>query len=242
MQQRVVVPERMDDPSLSEREHVQALRGLRRLNRWSGNAKAAWRPIHEVARFKARASNASDSCEADAPSLSVLDIATGAADVPIAICRYAAKHNIELSIDACDVRSTALDFARQSLPAKTPINLYSLDITAEPIDKQYDIVMCTTFLHHLSNEEATEVLAKMRQASRKRVIVVDLERGAMNWLQVWIACHALTRSAVVHFDGPQSVRAAFSIAEMEQMALEAGFTKYRLRRRWPCRFVFVGDP
>lgn len=229
MRERVLVPERMDDPTLSEREHIRALRGLRRINHWTGNARAAWLAIREVAQAN------------DEQPLSVLDVATGAADVPTQIYRYAAAHHVRLAIDACDVSSSALSFAQESLPKQTPINFYPLDITSDPIPEQYDVVMCTTFLHHLATSDAKEALLKMRQAARRRVIIVDLERGRLNWLLVWIACHIFSRSPVVHFDGPQSVRAAFTLNEMEQFAEEVGFRQYRLQRRWPCRFVFVGD-
>lgn len=228
MKQRVLIPEQMDDPGIAEEEHIRALRGLRRINWWTGNARAVWPPVREVTQKVSERT-------------SLLDIATGSADVPAAIHRYAANEDANLAIDACDASPTALSVAKSWLPPEINVELYPLDVVAEPIPKRYDVVMCTTFLHHLSSEDVTTVLQKMRQAARKRVVIVDLERGYLNWVLVWLACRLWSRSPVVHFDGPQSVRAAFTLDEMKQLATDAGFSHFRVRRYWPCRFVFVGD-
>ena len=229
MRERLLVPEKMDDPALPEAEHVHALRGLRRINRWTGNAMVAWQPIQELAESLGKR------------QLSLLDIATGSGDVPLQLLRYAAASGIQLGVDACDVSQTALDFARSSLPAGSRINLFQLDATSEPIPNEYDVVMCTTFLHHLSRADAATVLRKMRDAARKRVVIVDLERGVLNWLLVCFGCHLFSRSRVVHFDGPQSVRAAFTVSEIQILAQDLGFASLSVRRSWPCRFLLIGD-
>ncbi|MEM9657264.1 MAG: methyltransferase domain-containing protein [Planctomycetota bacterium] len=229
LKERLLLPERMDDPTLVESEHIHALRGLRRLNCWTGNAKAAWSPIRDLAATQAT------------QPLTLLDVATGAGDVPCRLLRYALSSGVPLEVHACDASRRALDFARHSFPTESTIRLFQLDVVAEPIPNRYDVVMCTTFLHHLSRDDALVTLRKMRNAARKRVVVVDLERAAVNWLQVWLGCQLLTRSRVVHFDGPQSVRAAFTMDEIWRLANHAGFSALRIHRQWPCRFVLVGD-
>jgi hypothetical protein len=41
------------------------------------------------------------------------------------------------------------------------IKLFQLDVVSEPIPTEYDVVMCTTFLHHLSRADALATLRKM---------------------------------------------------------------------------------
>lgn len=227
---RDLQPEVMDDPHLGRGQHFQALRGLERINRWTRNAKLAWRPLRELARSTGR------------DRLSVLDIGTGAGDVPIGLCRYAARSGISLEIDACDVSSQALEFARNKIePAGLPINLFPLDVLKEPVPRRYDLVMCATFLHHFTETQAVGILEKMRAAARHRVVVVDLIRSRLNWFQVWVATRLFSRSKVVHFDGPQSILAAFTPAEICGLAEQAGLENLEIRRSWPCRFVLVGE-
>ena len=47
----------------------------------------------------------------------------------------------------------------------------------------------------------------------------------------------LTRSPIVHVDGPLSVRAAFTVAEARQLAERAGLSGATIRRHWPQRFL-----
>src|SRR5207302_6310066 len=79
LQQRSLQPEIMDQPGLDEGRHVQALRGLERINFWSGSARILWAPIVRLVRQTGRS------------SLRLLDIAAGAGDVPIRLWRKARR-------------------------------------------------------------------------------------------------------------------------------------------------------
>lgn len=230
MQTRTLIPEQMDDPNLDRDEHLRALRGLRRINAWTRNASLVWQHVSKAAR------------ESSDRPLRLLDIATGAADIPIALLKMSASRGVKLKIDACDVSDQAIAFAtEQCSVAKVAIRLFRHDVLRDEIPDQYDVVMCSQFLHHLTDEDAEIVLRKMKSAATKRVVVVDLERGLANWCQVWFATRVLTRSKVVHFDGPQSIRAAFTVAEFKNLAQTVGFASFVIRRKWPCRFVLVGE-
>ena len=208
---------------------MQALRGLQRLNRWSGNAALAWRPIRELAR------------EQGTDRLRVLDMATGAGDIPISLWIAARQHGLELEIDAVDVSATALAFAAENCQAAgAEVRLFQLDALQDSMDQSYDLVMCSQFLHHFSADQAEEIIRKMVCLATSRVVIVDLVRSPLNWLTVWVASHTLSRSPVVHFDGPQSIRAAYTISEMSTIAQRAALTKFEIRKHWPCRFVLVG--
>ncbi|MEO8496506.1 MAG: methyltransferase domain-containing protein [Planctomycetota bacterium] len=230
MRNRVLIPEQMDDPELDRDEHARALRGLQRINRWTRNASLVWKYVSQVA------------CEVGDRPLRVLDIATGAADIPIALLKMSESRGVKLEIDACDFSDQAIAVATENCAvAKVGVRLFHHDILRDELPERYDVVMCSQFLHHLTNEDVALVLRKMKSAATKRVVAVDLERGLANWLQVWFATRVLSRSKVVHFDGPQSIRAAFTLAEFNSLVKQVGFASYELRRKWPCRFVLVGE-
>ncbi len=230
MKQRHLLPELMDDPSLNQQDHLLALRGLQRINRWTHMAGLAWQPIEELA------------CQHPGKTLRVLDIATGSADLPIQIWQRAQRASIKLEIEACDVSDQAVAFARENCRrARAPIHLFALDVLHDSIPAGYDIVLCSTFLHHLTNDQTLLVLDKMARAASRRVVAVDLVRGRLNWLQVWLACRLLSRSRIVHYDGPQSIRASYTPAEVDEIVRKLSFANYRITSHWPCRFVFVGD-
>jgi len=234
MKTRVLLPELMDDPELDPAEHFRALRGLQRINTWTRNAALAWGPIAKLAK-----SLREDSSEGSA--LRVLDVATGAGDIPIGLWKRAKVHGIDIVLDACDISATALEFATTNCARRqAPVRLFQHDILAADIPETYDVVICSQFLHHLTNEQASHALATMAAAASRRVIAIDLVRSRRNWLQVWFATRILSRSKVVHFDGPQSIRAAFTVDELRAMAEACNFESLSIRTRWPCRMILIG--
>lgn len=230
MKTRVLVPELMDDPDLDRAAHFRALAGLQRINRWTHNASLAWRQVERLAKQRGL------------DRIRVLDIATGAADIPIKLLSRAEAAGLTLDIEACDISKEALELAEANCDrVDASIRLLTLDVLNEPITAEYDVVLCSQFLHHLTDRQTEGVLGKMATAATYRVIVVDLVRSQLNWWQVWLATRVLSRSSVVHFDGPQSVRAAFTVKEMKMIAERVGFARFSITSHWPCRFTLVGD-
>ena len=55
------------------------------------------------------------------------------------------------------------------------VGFFRLDALTEPMPAPYNIVMCSLFLHHLSDDDAVGLLGKMAGASRM-VLVNDLTK------------------------------------------------------------------
>jgi 2-polyprenyl-3-methyl-5-hydroxy-6-metoxy-1,4-benzoquinol methylase len=219
------VPELMDDPALDPDEHRRALAGLARLNRFSGSVGALWPHVRALALKLKR-------------PVRLLDVATGSGDVPRALLARASRAKIPLEIEACDISATAVAEA-----AHTPstIRFFAHDALRNPLPSGFDIVTCSLFLHHLSEDEAIALLANMEGAARHCILVNDLSRSRFNYAAVWVACRVLSRSPVVRFDGPASVRSAFTPSEALKLAERAGLSGATVRARFPCRFVLAWE-
>src|ERR1700692_2863338 len=96
---RRLQPELIDQPDLAPARHRGALRGLERINWFSGSARILWPSIAALAR------------ECAPRSLRVLDVATGAGDVPIRLWQQAIRTGLRLQISACDKSLLALAHA-----------------------------------------------------------------------------------------------------------------------------------
>ncbi len=223
---RVREPEDIDDPALETEALFGALRGLETINFLSAIAGALWKPIRRLSQRTGK------------KKLRVLDIATGAGDVPLALSRKAARSGIELELHGIDISERALEFARQRCAAaNADIHFSRLDIFQEPLPADYDVITCSLFYHHLDNAAAVQLLRASTQATRHLVLINDLRRHWWGLFLSHFAGNVLTRSPVVRRDAVRSVRAAFTIDEMKALAAEAGVKNYRLKRTWPCRFL-----
>lgn len=223
---RLRVPEIMDDPTLPSHEHEAALRGLERLNVASGSAQIIWREIEGVCSDRHRAPT------------SLLDIATGSGDIPLALAARAKAHNVALQLFACDMSEQALEVARMKAnTAGEDIELFRLNCINDEIPECFDIITTSLFTHHLDPPQVIALIASMRKHAKKMILINDLDRSVASYICVWLATRLLTNSAVVHFDGPASVRAAYTAEEFSSMAFAAGLTGYSLKKKLPCRLL-----
>ncbi len=226
--QRKLMPEQMDDPNLDLMVHRQALRGLVRLNRFGGGLRNLWKPIQSMAS------------KIPKDSMRILDLATGSGDVPIYLACKTKETGMSLVMEACDISSTALEDAKEKASrAKVDIRFFQFDVTKSELPNDYDIIICNQFLHHLTEEQVVILLKKMANAALYGIAINDLLRSRWNFLIVSLASHLFTRSSVVRFDGPQSIRAAFTIHEMKRLAKEAGLTEAILKPCLPAHFILT---
>lgn len=224
--ERVCEPEVMDDPNLDRKRHFDALRGLTRLNGLSFSAQILWRPILRLAR----------QCKLD--KLRVLDVATGAGDLPIRLWKMADRAKLKLEIHGVDISSQALDFAKLNAANQgAPIQFSELNVLRDDLPQGYDVVISSLFFHHLEEQQAAALLQKMAGVASSLVLINDLRRCLRGWVLAHAAARTFTSSDVVHFDAPASVRAAYTIHEMRRLAISVGLNNVRITARWPSRFL-----
>ena len=117
------------------------------------------------------------------------------------------------------------------------MHFFACNVLAEQRTAEYDAIITSLFLHHLDEEQAVELLRHMAAAARCLVLVNDLERGRLGYLLAWLGTRLLTRSRIVHVDGPRSVEGAFTKSEAQALAGRAGLEGATIGWRWPCRYL-----
>lgn len=226
--QRDLRDEIMDDPGIGEDLHEEALTGLGRLNRLSGVAGAIFRQLKNSFYSPGRG------------PLRVLDVATGGGDIPVSLAKSAARQGLEIEIDACDKSETALRFARKrALENGVRVNFFRFELGAGEIPSDYDVLISTLFLHHLTNEQSISFLRGLSLASRRGMILNDLRRCCAGLMLTSLVVPVMTRSSVVRGDAVQSLRAAYTLPEIKDLAARAGIPDARIRAAWPCRYELL---
>lgn len=206
---RVRVAERMDDPALPGPQHERALQGLARLNAVSASHRLLWPWLRALA---ARSRE----------TLHVLDVASGAADLPVRLDALARRAGVSLRWTLTDRSPHALDHAlRRARAAGLSCEAVQVDALHDPLPPAH-VVMNSLFLHHFDAPDVVRILRNMRAAARRAVGVTDLRRTRLAMGLVWIGSRLVTRSAVVHFDATASVRAAHEPGEARTLAEQAG--------------------
>lgn len=228
--QRNLQAEAMDAPNLPREEHEQALRGLARLNRCSGVAYTMYKRLKRLALTRAN------------QSLHLVDVASGAGDIPVQWAAWARKDGWNLQLTLLDLRSVAIEEQQRRAHA-ADLRVLSLqhDCLRSPLPSGFDVATCSLFMHHLENNQAVHLLQAMRQASDGAVIICDLERSYLNLALVTIGSRLLSRSKIVHSDAVLSIQGAFTIPEFQTISQQALGHPIKVTRLFPCRFIATID-
>ncbi len=218
----------MDDPALEQDRHEQALKGLARINWISHSSSIVWTAIRRLAAKR------------NGQPLRVLDVACGGGDVAIGVSRKAARSPWQIEVSGCDVSETAIAYASaQAEQRGAEVDFFQADAIGASLPAGYDVVMCSLFLHHLDEANARSLLAGMAAAAGRMVLVNDLIRSRLGYFLAYFGTRLLSRSPIVHTDGPLSVRAAFTMDEAAALADAAGLRGAKLTRHWPERFLLT---
>ena len=209
------------------------LRDLRRINRWLGGVSLSAAAIEALAAHR--------------DDLTLVDVGTGAADIPLALLARAAARGRRLSIVAVDSRPEILAaavFTTPGLATTDGLELHVVDGRALPYpDRAFDIAHASLVLHHLAPEAAITLLGEMGRVARLGVVVNDLQRGKLAWIGAWLIGHLLTGNRYTRHDAPLSVRRAYRADEMAAMLRAAGLTPVRtVRGAFGQRYAIAAVP
>ena len=206
------------------------LRDLGRVNRWLGGTRLSETAI--------------DSLSAHRSGLSILDVGTGGADIPMALLAGAAGRGQTIQVVALDSRPEVLAAAAIATPAVTStpgLTLVLGDGLSLPYaDRSFDVVHASLVLHHLDEEEVTALVTEMARVARLGIVVNDLHRSRPAWIGAWLLGHSLTRNRYTRHDGPLSVRRAYRQDEALALLRGAGLAPVRtVRDRFGHRYAIA---
>jgi SAM-dependent methyltransferase len=217
----------LDDPDVL----IGNLRDLRRVNRWLGGVALSRAAIDALVGRQADTGT----------SITLLDVGTGAADIPVALLADWQRRDRHLEVTAVDSRAEVLFAARMARPAIDRVKRLTLataDGRSLPYpDDSFDVVHASMVIHHLEPADAVTLLREMRRVSRRGVVVNELRRGWLYWLGARLLAWIGTRNRFTRHDGPLSVRRAYSVGELRALLAVAGLrpiseTRDRLGHRW----------
>lgn len=213
--------EHLDEATLDPRDLRINLREMAMLNRLPGGVGDSVRAV----------SGALDG-RADP---SVLDIGAGSGDFARRLLRER-----RATVLVADLRPEVLAIARRNLANTNGVKFLRADARALPLtDDAVDVVHASLLLHHLEPRDAVIALREMRRVAREAVVINDLRRGRLAFLMAAAPVLAFTRGRYTRHDGVLSARRAYTLAELDTLAAEAGLRRVARTSAWWPRVTTV---
>ena len=209
--------ELLDRSGNSDREVRENLRDLQRLNRYFGGTRTVLLHLSRMIGDPPRT------------PLTILDIATGGADIPRAICRWARRGNLTVTVEGIDRSDQVLAAAREWSADYPEIRLLRVEAPLLPYpDQSFDYAISSLFFHHLTEPQGVHLLQEMERVARRGLIVNDLLRSRVACLLTGITTRLLSANRLTRHDGPMSILRGFRPEELLRMATAAGLSGARL--------------
>ena len=219
----------MDDLTLATDALRQNLDELETINTWLGGYEPV---LNALTRLKNRF--------AAGRTMRLADLGSGGGDTLRHVARWARKNGTPVELTGVDANQFMLDYASAKSREYPEIRFRKFDIFSPEFQAQpFDILTCSLFCHHFTDEELVGLLRQWQRQAHVAVVINDLHRH-------WLAYHSikwLTRllggSYLVRHDAPLSVARAFRRKDWVELLARAGIEQYELRWRWAFRWQVV---
>ena len=210
-------------------ELEESLGHVASVNRWLGGTRAVLKHLRPLLLRAER-------CR-------LLDVATGSADIPLAIAQWARRHDRTVEIVASDVHPQMLEIARKRCRAFPEIRIEAADALKLPYaDRSFDVALLSLALHHFEGADQIRVLREMARVTTRLMLINDLERTRWNYLGAKVlGATYWRRNRLTRHDGPLSVLRSFTGDELERIAEQAGL-RGKAHRHFFQRLVLAVDP
>ncbi|HEU5050415.1 MAG TPA: methyltransferase domain-containing protein [Gemmatimonadales bacterium] len=179
-----------------------SLRHIARANRWfGGTAAALWGLARALADVPAGA------------SISLLDIGTGAGDLPRAAERWGRRRGIRIAARGLERSRVAAHLAREE-----GVPMIVGDAGALPCRPgSVDIVLLSQVAHHFAPGSAATLFRSCHQIARRALVVADLRRSRLAAAGFTVGARLLRFDPVTIADGHTSIRRGYTRSELASL-------------------------
>jgi ubiquinone/menaquinone biosynthesis C-methylase UbiE len=225
LQSRLRGPEWMDEPGANAEHLRKSLRYLRRIN---GFLRYTRSTLSHLERFSRRWRRGE--------TIRILDVATGSADLPRAILKWAKGRGFDVRVVGVDLHA----MTARAAGADNAVRIVQANAMQLPFaDGSFDYATTSLFLHHLDEADVVKVLAEMGRVTGRGVIVGDLLRHRRAYF--WVNILTSLANPMVRHDGRISVAQAFKREEIIALRDQAGISFASYHRHFGHRFVLAGE-
>lgn len=216
--QRSTENELMDQEGISFAEFHDCLQGLERIN----HLTLAYRPTLRWLRPWLKSGE----------PICILDAGCGGGDMLRQIERQLRsehqKNNVRLlGVDLNPWSKRSAELCTNA----AAIHYETADVFRFQLEQSLDLIICSLFTHHLSDNQVIDFLRWIDTRARKGWFINDLHRHPLPYYFIKAATALFSRNRLIRNDAAVSVARAFSISDWQRLLEQAGLAD-RARIQW----------
>jgi len=170
----------------------------------------------------------------------IADLGCGSGDVLKYIARWARINQYQVKLTGVDKSKDAIMYLSENCSGFDEISgvvsdyQHYLESAAD-----IDIVHCSLFCHHLSDNELHDLFTKLKTKARLGFVINDLHRSPLAYYGVWFLTRLLNGTDLSKHDGPVSVLSAFKHSELDSLLRNAGLNEFSIQWKWAFRYLVL---
>ena len=227
-------PELMDDFNSDKKLIEQTLAELQIINKWLGGNHVTTSGIEKLLTISHKTLTNNNI------QITCADIGCGGGDILKIIAQWARKRKYNFLFTGIDANNSIIDYAQQNTLQFSEIFYENLDVFSEKFLLQmFDIVTCTLFCHHFTDEQLIFLLSNWKKQSKIGIVINDIHRHWFAYYSIKLLTNIFSRSLMVKNDAKLSVLRAFRKKELENILQKAGIENYIISWHWAFRWRII---
>lgn len=164
----------------------------------------------------------------------IVDVGSGYGDLLRRIDRWGLQHQTPLDLTGVDLNPWSARAASEVTAKDRPIRWVTENIFN--FDGEADVVICSLFTHHLTDDQLTAFLGWMDRSAAIGWHINDLHRHAFPFHGFNLLARLMRWHPFVQHDGPISIARAFSHEDWRTLVAAAGLAPDGVDIRWQFPF------
>lgn len=174
----------------------------------------------------------------DRQKISVCEIGCGGGDNLRIVKSYCEQHHIFAELSGIDINPHCIEFAKTKA-CNQNIQFVASDYKLIRFERKPDIIFCSLFTHHFTDEEIVDILKWMKENSTLGFFVNDLHRHPFAYYSIKWLTRFFSKSYLVKNDAPLSVLRGFKAKELKLLSNDSLVKKISIKWKWAFRWLLI---
>jgi len=170
--------------------------------------------------------------------ISICEIGCGGGDNLRVVKKYCERKKIAAEFTGIDINPHCIEFAR-SRRENDGFMFHCSDYKLVKFRQKPDVIFCSLFTHHFTDEEIPEILNWMKKNSRVGFFINDLHRHPFAYYSIKWLTKFFSKSYLVKNDAPLSVLRGFKRKEWEKINAQCSTLNFQLKWKWAFRWLLT---
>lgn len=219
--------EMMDDFSIKGEVMRDTLDKLERINRLLGGNIVTIKGLKKLLKNHSKKE-----------AIKIIDLGCGHGDILRDVAKFGRKNGYQFHLIGIDANQEAIDYANELSEAYEELSFQTMDIFSDEFKAlDYDVVLCTLFLHHFKDEELVSFLKPTLENAKKGIVVNDLHRHKLAYY-LFKFIGLFIKNEMVREDGLTSILRAFKRTDLEQISNQIK-AKKTIQWKWAFRYQWI---